>query len=239
MSGVAVVLFVIITLAIGAGLLQVVNAIFSQARQYNPRNYYRDRMLVDVIVMILYLLLTGLISILYVAFRYDPLVLYVPIALVVAAAVVLLVRYILQHRDTLALGGLIVFLVWFGVMLYLTLFSRMGSRDRTYTMMTPFRGITEAIRERSLAPLEHGFLNVLLFVPFGYLIPCVNPGCLRRAGFAVLGGIVASTLIEGLQMICGLGYCDIDDIIANALGAALGYGLYCLQKQIQKNWRMI
>ena len=239
MTGVAIVLSVILTLAIGVALLQVVNALFAQERQYNHRNYRRDLMIVDAVVLLLYLLLAGLIAMLYVAFRYDPLVLYLPIALLVAAAVALLLRHLYRHRDTLARGGMAAFLLWFGIVLYLTLFSRIGKVEQMQAVMTPFRGVAAAIRDRSLAPLEHSFLNVLLFVPFGFLIPCVNPRCLGRAGFALLGGIVASTLIEGLQMIFGIGFCDIDDIIANAIGAAVGYVLYRLHRQIQRNWRLI
>ena len=236
MSAVTVVLSVILTLAIGAGLLQVVNAVFAQARQYNRRNYGRDQMLVDVIVMILYLLVAGMIGMMYVAFHYEPLVLYMPLALMVAATVVLLLRYLIRNRDSLVRSGLIAFLLWFGIVLYLTLFSRIGKSQSAQTMMTPFRGVMEAIQARSLAPLKHGFLNVLLFIPFGYLIPCINPRCLSRAGFAVLGGIMVSTVIEGLQMICGLGFCDIDDIIANALGGAIGYVIYRLRVLAQRNW---
>ena len=57
-------------------------------------------------------------------------------------------------------------------------------------------------------------------------------------GFAALGGLVVSTTIEGVQMISGLGMCDIDDIIANATGAAVGYGLYLMLRQIRRNWRL-
>ena len=239
MSVAAIILSLIVLAAIGAALLQMVNALFARERQFYHWHYHRDIILMDAVLMVMYLLLTALIVYLYVAFNYEPMVLYCWVLLLVALGVVMLARHLMQHRDGFRPGLAIAFCLWFAVVLYLTLFSRIGDKQDVQVVMTPFRGVSAALEERSLQPLTHAFLNVLLFVPFGYLLPCCNPAALSRAGFAILGGLIASVLIEGIQMVLGLGYCDIDDIIANALGAAVGYVAYRLRMQVRKNWRVI
>ena len=238
MSFVAVILSLILMGSIGIALLQAVNALFLQERRFYYQHYHRDLLLVDGVVLLMYLLMAGMVAYIYTAFHYEPLVLLFSMLLLLLVSVVLLSRHLLAHRDTMNRGQVIAFAVWLAVVLYLTLFSRRSDYRSSMAVMTPFRGVTQAIEERSLLPLEHAFLNVLLFVPFGFLIPGCNPTALSRAGFSILGGLVVSTVIEGLQMILGLGYCDIDDIMANALGAAVGYGGDCLLRQVRKNWRV-
>ncbi|MGN0777513.1 MAG: VanZ family protein [Aristaeellaceae bacterium] len=238
MSSVEVILSLLVLLAIGAALVQAVNALFAQERRFYRRNYHRDRLIVDIVVIVLYTLFAALVGTVYVAFRYEPMVLYLTMLCLVVITVVVVVRYILMHREFLVRRAMAAFLVWFGVVLYLTLFSRIGDKQQTVVEMTPFRSLTQAMAEGSLEPLQHFFLNMLLFLPFGYLMPCMEPRHLSRLSFAALSGLVASTVIETIQMVAGLGFCDVDDIIANALGAAVGYGLYRLMAQIRRNWQL-
>lgn len=69
-------------------------------------------------------------------------------------------------------------------------------------------------------------LNVVMFMPLGYLFVQMHP---RKLGDAaqVLGiGVMLSTIIESCQLIFRLGNCDVDDILANTFGALLGLVLY-------------
>ena len=71
------------------------------------------------------------------------------------------------------------------------------------------------------------FGNVLMFVPLGLLLPALWPRLARwwRTLSVCAGAIVA---VELIQMLTLLGYCDIDDLTLNLLGAAMGYGLYLI-----------
>ena len=233
-----ILLAVILLAAVGGALVQAINALFVQERRYYHHHYQRDLMVLDIVVLLMYLLVVGMIAMIYILFGYDPLILYFAVGILVLLTLAIFVRYLAGNRDTIDRTGLILFLLWFGVVLYLTLFSRLGAKPSNQFVITPFQGLSQAVEERSFAPLEHDFLNILLFVPFGYFIPRIDPKHLSRFGFALLGGIVVSTVIEGTQLITHLGFCDIDDIIANSLGAILGYGVYCLLYRIQKNWRL-
>lgn len=64
--------------------------------------------------------------------------------------------------------------------------------------------------------------NVLVFVPIGLLIPLLFRGFSQ--GKTVLIGTGMSLGCECLQYFLGR-HCDVDDVILNALGTALGYAL--------------
>ena len=69
-------------------------------------------------------------------------------------------------------------------------------------------------------------LNVVMFLPFGFLIPLLCPE--NRNVFRIaLGGLVFSLLIEASQILSLRGT-DVDDLIMNTLGAVLGYFLFRL-----------
>ena len=76
-------------------------------------------------------------------------------------------------------------------------------------------------------------LNVVLFVPFGLLAPMIwqNMGKLR----SVLLGAFGFTLLIEVSQLLNFRSTDIDDVILNVLGAAVGFGLYKLWDKITKS----
>ena len=93
------VLAAILLLAIGCALLQAVNALFARERRYYSGHYRRDLLLVDLIVFIMYALVAGMVVMLYVAFGFESIVIYVALGLLVGLAVVLLARYLRGDLD--------------------------------------------------------------------------------------------------------------------------------------------
>lgn len=66
--------------------------------------------------------------------------------------------------------------------------------------------------------------NILVFMPFGALFP----GKLWKQ--LLITAVLFSTAIEAVQYALNLGWCEIDDVICNVLGAAAGFGLWKLIK---------
>jgi glycopeptide antibiotics resistance protein len=64
--------------------------------------------------------------------------------------------------------------------------------------------------------------NVALFVPFGFLLPAAVRAC-RRPGALLVAAAAFSVLIETLQAILPGHTTDVDDVILNTAGAALGF----------------
>ena len=64
-------------------------------------------------------------------------------------------------------------------------------------------------------------LNILFFIPYGFLFPWKDNW--KRVFVTAL---VLSVFIELSQFIFNLGWCEVDDVISNTLGAMIGYGIW-------------
>ena len=87
----------------------------------------------------------------------------------------------------------------------------------------PFRTIRTQLAhglERSEARQMIG--NVALFVPLGFLLPFAVGTC-RRLWVVLAIAAATSVSIEGLQLVLPGHATDVDDVILNTIGAAVGY----------------
>lgn len=69
-------------------------------------------------------------------------------------------------------------------------------------------------------------LNIIMFMPLGFLLPLIWSDY-RRPAKTVLVGFALSLTIEICQMFDSR-VTDIDDLIMNTLGAAFGFAAWCL-----------
>ena len=67
--------------------------------------------------------------------------------------------------------------------------------------------------------------NIIMFVPLGFLLPKVFPKLSSLPRVLITTALII-TLVEILQLFTLVGSCDIDDLILNVIGAAIGYGLH-------------
>ncbi|MDL2233415.1 VanZ family protein [Ruminococcaceae bacterium OttesenSCG-928-L11] len=104
---------------------------------------------------------------------------------------------------------------------------------RSYNLI-PFQTIWEyGYRDSRLSFADVNLYgNVMAFVPYGIYLGVIK----KRKEFArgLLVVLATSIAIEAIQFAFGLGACDIDDVILNTLGGALGLVLYRLARKICK-----
>lgn len=88
------------------------------------------------------------------------------------------------------------------------------------------------------------YLNIVMFVPMGYLLPYVFDWFRRHiTSRTVIASFLASFAIENLQLITRHGYYDIDDLFSNTLGGFIGQGLYMMfayfltHPDFRKEWK--
>lgn len=72
--------------------------------------------------------------------------------------------------------------------------------------------------------------NLIMFIPLGFLLPKVFPK-LSSLPRVLLATAVIITAVEIIQLFTLVGSCDIDDLILNVLGSAIGYGIHQYTKK--------
>lgn len=121
-------------------------------------------------------------------------------------------------------------------------FSRAGKVDQIteYTFIflpnSFFRlpGLSDLLHPTLMDVVDFG--NIAAFIPFGILIPL-----LYRTSFArfMTLFILSILVLETIQALTFLGSFDMNDVIQNSLGAAVGFGAYKLGFRTKNNWRNI
>src|SRR5258708_633349 len=95
------------------------------------------------------------------------------------------------------------------------------------------------------ADLKTSLLNILMMIPFGFGLPFITNFRMKKV---VVAGALFSIGIEFLQFITGFmahitfRIADINDVIFDTLGAAVGYILFVgfarIYRNISRNWKM-
>lgn len=116
--------------------------------------------------------------------------------------------------------GSTLFIIYFYALCNIVYFSREpGSRIGVDMQLFSTWGTTNQ---------DHAYVieNVILFIPFGFLFPACLP---RNVSFlTTFAGMLCSVCIEYIQYRTGCGYCQIDDIVTNTLGALTGYVVFVI-----------
>jgi len=71
--------------------------------------------------------------------------------------------------------------------------------------------------------------NLMLFIPFGILLPLCFPKA-RNSLICILSGCLLSVFIETVQYMTQRGNCELDDVIMNTLGTLVGWVIYTVIK---------
>lgn len=134
------------------------------------------------------------------------------------------VRKKLRVLAWIAFGGYMLLLCYF------LFFSEIMGRTymgRTYHYnLVPFREIGRFLRYAGALGYEAVFLNlagnILVFVPYGMFLPLLAHR-FRRFWYVVLLGFDFSLVVEFIQLISKVGSFDVDDLMLNTIGGAMGY----------------
>ncbi len=114
--------------------------------------------------------------------------------------------------------------------LYLTFFYR-TPMEKAHIQVVPFWSYREAFDGftiRRLSVARSIVLNILLFIPLGYLLPSFMRSFSNRYIVTVLIIFGLSILTEAVQYFTRTGLCEIDDVISNGIGGLLGLAGYAV-----------
>jgi glycopeptide antibiotics resistance protein len=147
-------------------------------------------------------------------------------AAVITAILVLVPGYIVSRKRDIPYRRVLylyVTLLYLEVLLFITLFQReAGSKSKeivTYLQLGSVNGSRLSLRQSI-----YSFLNVVLFVPWGFLLYLGNgdKSVVKKLIITTLLGFLSSFSIECLQHITGRGFFEITDIVTNTTGTLMG-----------------
>lgn len=125
----------------------------------------------------------------------------------------------------------VLFLMYVGFMLWMTLFSRTPYPHRVFRPELFWEIRSMLAGEESGKLLTLLFLeNILFFIPFGFLYPGK-----KNIRHVCAAGLFMSVAIELMQLLTLLGECELDDVISNTFGAFIGVCLYQVAKKYWKD----
>lgn len=145
-------------------------------------------------------------------------------------------------------------LVWLVVMIcYLLVVCgatllRRGDFYQGMQMQPLFASYREAWAEFAVRDWRNLILNILMFVPFGFLLP-VGIRKMRVFWRTYLCGFIVTLGIEVIQLVSGKGIFEWDDILNNTVGTMIGYGFFVIgyaawhrvtdfyDSDIEKQWK--
>lgn len=107
---------------------------------------------------------------------------------------------------------------------------RTGSEEYHYNLVL-FKEIKRFIRYREILGTKAVLLNlagnVVSFIPFGLFLPLLAHRC-RKFGYVTMLSFDFSLMVELIQLISKVGSFDVDDLLLNTIGGALGYICFLL-----------
>ena len=80
-----------------------------------------------------------------------------------------------------------------------------------------------------LNSFENLFGNVLIFIPYGWILPRVHERY-KNIVLLILNAFVFISSIEIFQLFSAFGAFDVDDILLNCFGVLIGYFSYCVME---------
>lgn len=162
----------------------------------------------------------------------------------VGALVLFCVGYFLVYKKLMKgkrrlTGGKVLWAAVFGCYLFVVLSATLLDRS-SYPMggkVVPlFYSYREAWRSFSGILWRNLALNILMFVPFGFLLP-MGVRKLEHFWKTYLFGLLFTVLIELAQLVLRRGEVEMDDIFNNFLGAMIGYGFYAIVRGVIRRVR--
>ena len=137
--------------------------------------------------------------------------------------------------------AILLFLLYFGILFYFLFFSeKMGrtfvEREYHYNLV-PFYEIKRFLKYHEVLGLGAVILNiggnVAAFMQFGFFVPIFSRRCKYFLN-TVYYSFELSLVVEIIQLVTKVGSFDVDDIILNTIGGALGYWVFRVADYIRK-----
>ena len=137
--------------------------------------------------------------------------------------------------------GWVLFIVYMTLVVYFMFFAesfdRPDVRQEYHYNLVLFREIKRFIIYREQLGMKAFLLNIVGnmvgFMPFGFFLPIISRRS-RKWYNTVLFGFCFSLCIEVTQLVMRVGSFDVDDILLNTIGGAMGFVTYRIVQKYRR-----
>ena len=152
------------------------------------------------------------------------------VLLMLAAVLVGMTLSPCPHKRRMVIWPLLLF--WVFTILSATFFGRLENRGEGQAMRLELFWTVQKAWEGHDGRYWYFIIgNILLFVPFGFLLPLT--GIRMQNWLAVTFiGMVLSLMIELIQYVTGTGLCELDDLFHNTWGTFTGYQVFLVVRYL-------
>lgn len=77
--------------------------------------------------------------------------------------------------------------------------------------------------------------NIAAFIPFGFFLPVMSRKC-RSFLYMIFFSFEFSLLVEIIQLVSKVGSFDVDDLLLNTIGGAMGYLIFVVLNRIRRGY---
>lgn len=131
------------------------------------------------------------------------------------------------RKGTRYLSGLLLFEYVF-FLCFMTVFIRTFNDNQKHDFR-PFWSYA-AIQDGGKHLLPEIIMNVVVFVPLGFLLGCAFKNMTWWKVMII--GMCVSGAVEALQFVYKRGFAEVDDVIHNTLGCMIGYGMFSILRYV-------
>lgn len=135
---------------------------------------------------------------------------------IVVLALVLIAKKLL--KKDLKAYKVILLVLYFSFLLTITVFGREKTQDQVFDVFLTYKSL---FTRQYMYGVMEVVINVLLFIPFGIIV--CSDGISAVKSIAVF--LIASLVIEALQLIFSIGGFEVCDLINNTAGGLIGFYL--------------
>lgn len=148
-----------------------------------------------------------------------------------------------DYKKTLRICSRIMFGVYIICLAYFLFFAESTGRTfegRTYHYnLELFKEIRRFIVHRHTLGTKAVLLNlvgnIVAFVPFGFFLPILYPRC-RNFLYTVFFSFEVSLAVETIQLVSKVGSFDVDDMLLNTIGGAMGCLTFYWVNRVRRNY---
>ena len=148
-----------------------------------------------------------------------------------------------DYRKILRICSKVMFGVYIIFLTYFLFFSESPGRtfeSRSYHYnLELFKEIGRFIKYRHMLGTKAVLLNlvgnVVAFIPFGFFLPILHTKC-RSFLFTVFLSFEFSLMVETIQLVSKVGSFDVDDLLLNTIGGALGCLIFLYMNRIRRTY---